>query len=186
MKTWKTAFMITLVGCSLAACSAIKEQVAYIPAPTGVPDSPARIVDPPAPLQCVPYARKVSGISIRGDAWTWWRSAKGRYGTGNRPAVGAVLVLKPSQRLSLGHVAVVTGIINDRKILVDQANWLNRGRIHLSTPVIDVSATNDWSAVRVWYTPGNTYGARTYAAHGFIYPEPFVAAVRAQAKALAT
>jgi len=31
------------------------------------------------PLQCVPYARQLSGLDIRGDAWSWWpaRSASG-------------------------------------------------------------------------------------------------------------
>ena len=29
-------------------------------------------------LQCVPYARQVSGIQIYGDAWTWWDQAEGR------------------------------------------------------------------------------------------------------------
>jgi hypothetical protein len=32
----------------------------------------------PAYLQCVPYARQVSGIQIYGDAWTWWDQAAGR------------------------------------------------------------------------------------------------------------
>ncbi len=50
----------------------------------------------------------------------------------------------------------------------------------LGTPVQDVSANNDWSAVRVWYTPGKKYGVRTYLAHGFIYPESPMAANPAQ------
>ena len=54
----------------------------------------ARIVAPAKPLQCVPYARRVSGIAIRGDAWTWWRTAERRYRKGSRPAVGSVLALK--------------------------------------------------------------------------------------------
>jgi len=29
--------------------------------------------------------------------------------------------------------------------------------------------------VRVWYTPGNTLGTRSYATRGFIYPERVVA-----------
>ncbi len=131
-----------------------------------------RIVAAGAPLQCVPYARQITGVAIRGDAWTWWAAAGGHYARGNVPVPGSVLVLKRSQRLRLGHVAVVTAVINAREILVDQANWLNRGRIHLSTPVRDVSAANDWSAVKVWYTPSNIYGVRTYHAYGFIYPAP--------------
>ena len=155
-------------------------QTAALPTP-GIPDTSVfarpstRIVVPAKRLECVPYARQVSGIDISGDAWTWWRAAKGRYDTGQQPVVGSVLVLKRTARLRGGHLAVVTAILNSREVLVDQANWLNRGQIHISTPVRDVSKNNDWSAVRVWYIPGDTYGVRTYAAHGFIYPDQVTA-----------
>ena len=134
-----------------------------------------RMVTPARPLQCVPYARAVSKVAIRGDARTWWRQAEGRYDRGRRPAVGSVLVLKPNGR-SRGHLAVVTAILGDREIVVDHANWLNKGRVHLNTPVRDVSRAGDWSAVRVWYTPGRKYGARRYPAYGFIYPAMTTAA----------
>ncbi len=147
-------------------------RVAALPFPPSISSTPARIVVPPTPLQCVPYARNVSRVSIRGDAWTWWRSAKGRYRRGGTPGIGSVLVLKRTRHLRLGHLAVVKVILNDRLIVVDQANWLNRGRIHLNIPVRDVSARNDWSAVRVWYAPGGNYGTRTYPVQGFIHPEP--------------
>ena len=130
----------------------------------------AKIVPASRPLQCVPFARQASGIQIRGDAWTWWRSAEGRYARGRTPEVGAVLVMKKTRRLRRGHLAVVKEVVDSRTILVDQANWLNRGRLHLNTAVRDVSRQNDWSAVRVWYTPGGRYGTGTYAAHGFVYP----------------
>ena len=65
---------------------------------------------------------------------------------------------------------MVTRINGPRGIIVDHANWLNRGRIHLGTPVRDVSKNNDWSAVRVWYTPGKSWGQSAYPAYGFIYP----------------
>ncbi|MGF1593775.1 MAG: CHAP domain-containing protein [Kiloniellaceae bacterium] len=123
-------------------------------------------------LQCVPYAREVSGIDLRGDAWTWWTQAAGRYERGASPRPGGVLVLSKSRRLRLGHLAVVTEVVNSREIIVHQANWLNAGRIHQYTPVRDVSKNNDWSEVRVWYTPGQVYGARHYPAYGFIYPRP--------------
>ncbi len=184
----RTAVLVALLSFGLGACSTIDDTLALFsspeapsePLPKSSSSSQARIVEPARPLQCVPYARKASGISIRGDAWTWWRSAKGRYRRGDRPAVGAVLVLQKTARLRLGHLAVVKQVIDSREILVDQANWLNRGRIHLGTSVRDVSANNDWSAVRVWYTPGRSYGNRTYRAHGFIYPERPVAAVHLQ------
>jgi len=131
--------------------------------------STPRIVKASARLQCVPYARDLSTIQIRGDAWTWWAAAKGRYERGRQPRLGAVLVLKRRGN-SRGHLAVVTRIVDDREIIVNHANWLNRGRIHLDTPIRDVSPNNDWSAVRVWYTPGKVLGKSTYPAYGFIYP----------------
>ena len=124
------------------------------------------------PLQCVPYARGLSGIALRGDAWTWWKKADGRYEKGKSPRPGAVLVLSKTRRLTFGHLAVVAQVVDSRTIVVHQANWLNGGRIHRYTPVRDVSENNDWSAVRVWYTPGRTMGSRTYPAYGFIYPDP--------------
>lgn len=65
---------------------------------------------------------------------------------------------------------MVTAILNDREIVVEHANWLNRGRIHKGALVADVSRGNDWSEVRVWYTPGRQYGVRSYPADGFILP----------------
>jgi hypothetical protein len=167
-----------LLCLALAACTggggAEVAAVPAVPSPEASDTGP-RIVTPAQPLQCVPYARAASTVWIHGDADTWWRQAEGRYDRGPRPAVGAVLVLKPNGR-SRGHVAVVTALRGQREIIVDHANWLNRGRIHLGTPVRDISAANDWSAVRLWYTPGDTYGARAYAAHGFIYPRLTTAA----------
>lgn len=156
-------------------------KAAQVPAPDPKPDDelaraplpdPA-IVRPNRPLQCVPYARKVSGIQIRGDAWTWWDRAHGDYARGRAPREGAVLVLDTGHRR--GHIAVVKRVAGPRRIVVDHANWLNRGRIHTNTPVVDVSAANDWSRVRVWYTPGQQLGASPYEVVGFIYPERMTA-----------
>ena len=126
-------------------------------------------------LQCVPYARRLTGLEIRGDAWTWWQTAASRFERDSRPAIGSILVLRKTGRLRYGHLSVVTGLVSNREILVEHANWLNRGRIHKDIPVRDVSPNNDWSAVRVWYVPGQTLGARTYPAHGFIHPQRRIA-----------
>lgn len=136
----------------------------------------ARIVTPSRPLECVPYARRISGIAIRGDAWTWWQAADGRYARSARPEPGAVLVLKRTSRLRGGHLAVVTGLLSEREIVVEHANWLNRGRIHKGSLVMDVSKNNDWSVVRIWYTPGRQYGVRSYPAYGFILPASRISA----------
>jgi len=148
-----------------------------------------KIVTPRRPLQCVPYARMVSGINLRGDAHTWWDQAEGRFQRGSEPAPGAVMVVRGSHKTPLGHVAVVTKILNEREILVDHANWLNNERIHLATPVIDVSPNNDWSAIRVWYTPGSRYGANVYPLAGFIYadtPSLFITVTNANVRAQPT
>ena len=173
------------VSDTIGGSTAGSQQSAALPAPRYLSETPARTVTPRKRMQCVPYVRQISKVSIRGDAWTWWPSAKGRYGRGSTPKVGSVLALKRTRRLRYGHIAVVTRILSSREIIIDHANWLNRGRLHLGTPVRDVSADNDWSDVRVWYTAGKQYGVRTYPAHGFIYPEPPMSANPAQQGILA-
>src|SRR3546814_4657404 len=93
----------------------------------------ARIVSAGQPLQCVEYARSLTNIALRGDAWTWWGQAEGRYARGHVPRAGSVLVLGP-KGASAGHVAVVTRVVSDRMIVASHANWLNRGHIHENTP----------------------------------------------------
>ncbi len=127
-----------------------------------------RIVNGKRRLECVIYARGLTGIDLSGDAWTWWRGAAGRYRRGNIPEVGATLVMGRKGR-SRGHLAVVVRVVSAREVVTRHANWLNNGQIHLDTPVRDVSRRGDWSAVRVWYVPGNVLGKSTYPAYGFIY-----------------
>jgi surface antigen len=127
-----------------------------------------RILRNGEPLQCVPYARNQSGVQIFGDAYTWWDKAAGRFGRSETPEVGAVMVMKAYQNEQRGHVAVVRRVVNEREIVVDHANWLNKGEIGLDNPVMDVSDDNDWSEVRVWYAPEGHYGGRVYQVQGFI------------------
>ncbi len=201
----RRAPLILMACVSMTACSAIGERLesfkgpnwpsssskanssASAPAPqssvqtavhsAGPGHARPRIVTPKQWLQCVPYARQLTNVQLRGNAWTWWGQAKGRYQRGKVPAVGSVLVLKRKGR-TRGHLAVVTQLISDREVIANHANWLNRGQIHLNTPIRDVSRNNDWSAVRVWYTPGNILGKSTYPAYGFIYPSRQSAAAR--------
>lgn len=116
---------------------------------------------------CVPYARNLSGINIRGNAKDWWGRAQNLYVRGNEPAVGSVMSFRATRGMSLGHVAVVANVITDREIIVNHANW-NRNKISLKMGVKDVSKSNDWSVVRVESRPGQ-YG-RHYPVNGFIYP----------------
>jgi hypothetical protein len=119
-------------------------------------------------LFCVEYARMRSGMAVFGDARQWWSRAKNLYTRLSAPAEEAVMVFSGSRRLRRGHVAVVTEIVSPREIIVDQANWQNKGEIDHATPVLDVSKGNDWSLVRVWDIPSGTFGARTYPISGFI------------------
>jgi len=122
-------------------------------------------------LFCVEYARMRSGLAVFGDAKHWWARAKNLYARLPHPVEEAVMVFSGSKRLKRGHVAVVTEIVGPRQIIVDQANWQNRGEIDHATPVLDVSAKNDWSKVRVWDIPSGTFGRRVYAVSGFIAKE---------------
>ena len=144
--------------------------LSVLPVPS-VPRARPVVMRASRPLQCVPYARQISGIALRGNAWTWWSKAEGRYQKGHKPQPGAVMVFSKTRRLRFGHLAVVVEVLDSRTVVVHQANWLNAGRIHRYTPVVDVSKNNDWSRVKVWYTPGHTMGSRSYAVSGFIYPD---------------
>lgn len=124
-------------------------------------------------LQCVPYARQISGIRIFGDAHTWWDQAEGHYARGHVPQVGAVIAFRPSRNMRLGHVAAVSRIIDSRTVLVRHANWSlingRRGQIENDVRAVDVSSDNDWSEVRVWYAPIQSLGTTHWPVRGFIY-----------------
>lgn len=161
-----------------AKLSAIEESL--VQAPRAKPSPHAllagvqpRIVD--ADLECVPFAREASGIDIRGNANRWWNLAEGKYSRSRRPQEGAVFVMRGYRTARRGHVAVVRQVLDPRTIVVDHANWGNDGRIYLSAPMRDESAKNDWTKVRVWYTPTNQWGRRLYRAKGFILPTTAVA-----------
>lgn len=122
-------------------------------------------------LQCAPFARQVSGIQLFGNANTWWGQAEGRYDRGHNPRVGAVLAFSASRAMPVGHVAMVSKVVNDREVLLTHANWSYRGGIERNVRAIDVSPNNDWTDVRVWYGPIGGLGLRSNPARGFIYPE---------------
>lgn len=132
--------------------------------------------------QCVPFARAASGIQIYGDAWTWWDQAEGRYQRGESPKVGAVMAFAKQSRLPLGHVAVVSRIVDGRVLMLTHANWSRqngeRGHAEQDVTVYDVSDGNDWSEVRVWYRDNDGLGSTTYRVNGFIYPSTKTKAAR--------
>ena len=135
-------------------------------------------------LQCVPYARQVSGIQLYGDAHTWWDQAQGSYATGQTPRVGAVMAFAPHRGMALGHVAAVSKVIDNRTVLLDHANWSpidgRRGQIERDVMAVDVSPANDWSAVRVWYDPLQALGKTQWPVRGFIYGEAAKRSARPQ------
>jgi hypothetical protein len=118
-------------------------------------------------VECAPFARELSGVRLSGLAADWWEQADGRYARSDTPSIGSVLVFRRSGRLPDGHVSVVSRVLGRREILVTQANWVHH-RVSQDQPVIDVSAANDWSMVRVWWPPVGQIGVTDYPAYGFI------------------
>lgn len=143
--------------------------------------------------QCVPFAREASGIALYGDAHTWWDQAEGRYARGRTPKVGAVMSFHPHGAMTLGHVAMVSRVIDDRTVLLRHANWSpidgRRGNVELDVRAVDVSPANDWSEVRVWYAPIGDLGTTRWPVDGFIYkhkPRPGEDTLPARATVLAS
>jgi hypothetical protein len=173
--TARASATLTLAAILVAACSTVAAPVGPYPVarapsyPGGPIETRPRFL-PAAPSQCVPFARDLSGIAIRGDANTWWAQAAGRYERAATPAVGSVIVLRTYGDGSRGHVAVVTRVISDREILVDHANWHGRGEVAVAVPVRDVSEDNNWSQVNVWWLDTNRWGSKNYTVEGFIRP----------------
>jgi surface antigen len=120
-------------------------------------------------LQCVPFARQMSGVDIRGNAKTWWSQAAGRYDRGNTPRAGAVLTLPGYGKMYNGHVAMVSKVVGAREILLTHANWSRRGGIERNVRAIDVSDAGDWSRVKIWFAGNGDFGTTSYPAYGFIY-----------------
>lgn len=171
------AALLALTVMSLAGCGPSLEPPQVEPrysdvflditGPYSTPSLPTAPVAPYGDVQCVPYARLVSGINLSGDAYTWWQGASGVYQRGAMPAAGAVLVLSQTDRLRSGHVAVVTQVINSREILVDHANWIP-GQVTQGQAVFDASPANDWTMPRFYNAEYHVYGS-VYPAYGFIY-----------------
>ena len=158
-----SAFLLALL---LAACGTSR-------GPSGA------ATDGAGPWSCVPYARSRAGISLQGDAWTWWDAAAGRYERGRTPRNGSVLVMMRTSRLPQGHLAVVSRVVSAREVRVDHANWASgaaRGRVARNQPVMDVSPNNDWSLVRVWYPRIDDWGASNYPSYGFVHQTVSMAA----------
>lgn len=121
-------------------------------------------------IQCVAFARSNSDVFLSGNAVNWWQNAEGVYARGMAPEVGSVLNFRANARMRLGHVAVVTSVVDSRTIQIDQSHWNARG-ISRDVSVVDVSENNDWTAVRVGMGHDANYGS-IYPTYGFIYARP--------------
>lgn len=156
---------------SLAACASGPDYYSAMPSPSR--EANAVVAHPGAHHeQCVPYVRARSGISVFGDAWTWWANTDGKYEHSSAPLLGSVLVLAGYDGPHRAHLAYVSRVVSSREIRVDHANWLNDGEVFTNDPVEDVSSDNDWSEVRVFNPRTGAWGANVYSVQGFIGPTP--------------
>ncbi|MBO0709859.1 MAG: CHAP domain-containing protein [Acetobacteraceae bacterium] len=138
---------------------------------TGIRHAYHRLARATRGLQCVPFARNASGVDLIGNAVTWWNQAAGVYERGSEPEPGSVLAFRANGWMRLGHVAVVSRVVNAREIEIDHANWGSKGAITRNTAVVDVSPRNDWTAVRVGLRQTSNFGS-IYPTYGFIYARP--------------
>lgn len=127
-------------------------------------------------ISCVPYARQVTGMDISGNGRDWWHNAAGRYARGQRPERGSILSFPASGGMRMGHVAVVSRVVDARVIEIDHANWggpgIRRGSVMRGVRVMDVSDANDWTRVRVQVGHSAEAFGRVYPTHGFIHNRP--------------
>lgn len=116
-------------------------------------------------LECVEYARMITGINIHGNANTWWGLAPEQgYSRGSSPELRSVLCFPAQGTMNYGHVAVVADIISSSEIIIDHANWYLDGKVNTNMSVTDVSGGN-WTRVTVGNRPTE------YNVSGFIYDD---------------
>ncbi|MBR0653718.1 CHAP domain-containing protein [Roseomonas arctica] len=127
-------------------------------------------------ISCVPYAREATGMAISGNGRDWWHNASGLYDRSHRPEPGSVMAMPGTGAMRMGHVAVVERVIGAREIEIHHANWggpgIARGTVMRGVNVVDVSAANDWSAVRIQTGHSDTTFGRVYPVYGFIHNRP--------------
>jgi len=110
-------------------------------------------------LQCVPFARALTGLEIRGDAHSWWDQAEGRYERGSRPKVGAVMTFIPHGNMRLGHVAAVRRIIDKRTLLISHADRSAEAVLRS----LEVNALSSWRLLELFAGIANADPARAVA-----------------------
>lgn len=137
-----------------------------------------------AGISCVPYVRLVTGMAVTGNGGDWWYNAAGQYERSNRPQPGAVLAFRKTGGMTRGHVAVVSRVVSSRHLQIDHANWggpgIRRGSVMQNVNVVDVSADNDWTTVRVQVGYDTESYGRHYPTYGFIHNRPTGTTLRAE------
>ena len=129
-----------------------------------------RYASAPHIIQCVAFARTASDVALSGNAADWWYNAAGVYARGQTPEQGSILNFRATGRMPYGHVAVVKDVLDPRTVMIDQSHW-GRAGVSRDVRVIDVSAENDWSEVRVELGHEGSFGS-IYPTYGFIYARP--------------
>src|SRR5215467_4896426 len=169
MRMFQKLAVVALLALALEGCASGGDLMDDLQ--TAMPGEQGRAMvqqDSHEPIQCVPYARDHSTVNIRGDAYTWWDQAAGRYSRSSQPSAGSVMVLHDYAGPDRGHLAVVRAQVSPREIRVDHANWLDDGSIYVNDPVEDVSSGNDWTQVRVFNLKTGAWGGKVYPVQGFI------------------
>jgi surface antigen len=69
-------------------------------------------------IQCTVFAKQDAGIVLPGNARDWWANAAGVYQRGEQPEPGSVLAFAANVRMPLGHVAVVSNVVDSRTISI--------------------------------------------------------------------
>ncbi len=121
--------------------------------------------------QCVAYVHAHSDFRIQANAHMWWSRAAGIHARSGVPEKGSVLSFRSVRGMHLGHVALVSRVVDSREIEIDHNNWMGVGPSR-GASVIDVSPNNDWTAVRVENRPGSRAYGRIYPTDGFIHARP--------------
>jgi len=163
-----SAMVVAAAVCASPATARVVRHHAMSPVHHGYYHRHVRVASAAHVIQCVAFAKWDTGMDLSGNARDWWGRAAGTYERGNRPESGSVLAFRANERMPLGHVAVVSGTVDSRTIVIDQSHWNSRG-IARDVEVKDVSENNDWTAVRVQLGHGGGFGS-IYPTHGFIYP----------------
>ncbi len=166
----------TPASCSprLMTVSAVAIATPTAAAASGPETRPASGKELPPYLQCVPYAREMSGIAdLRRRAYVvgpGGRAVPARPHAAGRRSDG-VSAASQDEAGPCGRRRPESSIA--RTVLLNHSNWSpingRRGQIERNVKAIDVSPDNDWSSVRVWYHPLQAFGKTRWPVHGFIH-----------------